>query len=97
MASPDGSYPMPVTLGDTTGLVVSIEAVILEDWPGDGPMVTGDPADPNALILSWLGGACEDETVVGFWPIEDALGCTWRRVVRQGWGVAARPSGSFAR
>lgn len=74
MASPDGSYPMPVTLGDTTGLVVSIEAVILEDWPGDGPMVTGDPADPNALILSWLGGACEDETVVGFWPIEDRFG-----------------------
>lgn len=75
LASADGSYPMPVTLGDTTGLVVSIESVVLEDWPGfDGPRVTGDPANPHVLVLSWLGGACEDETVIGFWPDEERYG-----------------------
>jgi hypothetical protein len=70
----DGSYPMPLTLGDTTGLVVSIEPTVIEDWPGDDPLVTVDPANPNVLILSWLGGACEKETTVGFWPVEDRYG-----------------------
>jgi hypothetical protein len=74
LAGPDGSYPMPVTLGDTTGLVVSIEPIGLEEWPGDDPAVTLDPDNPNAIVLSWLGGACEDETVVGFWPVEDRYG-----------------------
>jgi hypothetical protein len=74
LTTPDGSYSMPVTLGDTTGLVVSIEPIVLEDWPGDDPMVTGDPANPNALVLSWMGGACEDETVVGFWPDDERFG-----------------------
>ena len=74
VASADGSYSMPVTLGDTTGLVVSIEPIDLDTWPGDDPMVTVDPANPNALLLSWMGGACEDETVVGFWPVDDRYG-----------------------
>ena len=74
VANADGTYPMPVTLGDTTGLVTSIEAVVLRDWPGDGPTVQVDPTNPNALVLSWMGGACEDETVVGFWPVEGKFG-----------------------
>ena len=67
----DGSNAMPVTLGDTTGLVVSIEPTTLETWLGDGPTVGADPSDPNVLILSWMGGVCEHETTVGFWPVED--------------------------
>lgn len=74
LTSPGGSYPLPITLGDTTGLVVSIEPLMLQDWPGDGLTVTADPGDPNALVLSWLGGACEDETVILFWPVEDRYG-----------------------
>ncbi len=74
LTSSDGSYPMPVTLGDTTGLVVSVEPTVLDGWPGDDPTVTTDPGDPNVIILSWLGGACEDETVVGFWPAEGRYG-----------------------
>ena len=74
LADQDGSYSMPVTLGDTTGLAVSIEATIDAEWRGDDPMVTADPRNPNALILSWVGGACEQETVVGFWPVEDRYG-----------------------
>jgi hypothetical protein len=74
LSNADGSYSMPFTLGDTTGLVVSIEPTVLEAWPGDEPAVTADPADPNVLILSWMGGACEDETVAGFWPVDDRFG-----------------------
>jgi hypothetical protein len=74
LSSPDGSYSMPVTLGDTTGLVLSMEPTARVEWLGDQPIVTADPADPNVLILSWMGGACEDETVIGFWPAEDRFG-----------------------
>jgi hypothetical protein len=63
VVQPDGSYAMPVVLGDQTGLVTAIEAA-----PGDGgserPSVQPDPDDPNAVIVSWGTGACDDDTAV---------------------------------
>jgi hypothetical protein len=74
LTTEDGSYPMPVTLGDTTGMVVSVEPTTVAAWPGDEPAVTAEPGNPNVLILSWMGGACESETVVGFWPVDGGFG-----------------------
>ena len=68
LTSSDGSYPLPVTLGDQTNLVVDIEPGPTEPFPAVEPFVRSDPANPNALILTWLGGACEDESVVVFHP-----------------------------
>ena len=71
LTNPDGSYPLPVTLGDQTNLVVGIEQGPREPFPDFEPAVRSDPADPKALIVTWLGGACEHETVVSFWPEGD--------------------------
>lgn len=63
VVQPDGSYAMPVVLSDQTGLVTAIESA-----PGDGagalPSVQPDPADSNAVIVSWGTGACDDDTGV---------------------------------
>lgn len=84
LTNPDGTYPLPVTLGDMTNLVVAVE-------PGAGdpsaelPSVRADPADPNVLILAWLGGACEDESVVSFW--QDDVSYVLRVEARGGPGL----------
>jgi hypothetical protein len=62
---PDGSYPIPVLLGDQTGLVVAIESAVVED-PGGLPNVRPDPVDPNAVIVVWGTGACDDDVDVSF-------------------------------
>ena len=74
LTTPDGSYEMPVTLGDQTGLVVAMEQGDAEPLAASVPSVATDPANPNVLVVSWMGGACEDETVVGFCPYEVGYG-----------------------
>ena len=68
-----GDYALPVTLGDTTELVVSMEAAPV-DAVGQTPSVIADPTNARALIVSWLGGMCEDEAVIGFWPYDVGYG-----------------------
>ena len=64
VAGPEGEYPMPVVLGDQTGLVVSVEPAQGVNPDQHLPNIQPDPTDPNALILSWGTGACDDESVV---------------------------------
>jgi hypothetical protein len=64
LPSGDGWRALPVTLGDQTDLVVGIEPGPIDPFPDVDPDVRADPADPKALIVAWLGGACEDESVV---------------------------------
>lgn len=64
--NPSGDYPLPVTLSDQTDLVVGIEPA--EGSYGLEPVVQSDPADPKALILSWLGGMCDNDALVSFQP-----------------------------
>ena len=71
LTTPDGSHSLPVTLGDQTDLVVGIEPGPTEPFPNDEPSVRTDPADPKALIVTWMGGACEDESVVVIHPNSD--------------------------
>jgi hypothetical protein len=74
LTTEDGSYSMPVTLGDTTGLVVSMEPGVADPPAGSDASVSTDPANPNVLIVRWFGGACEEETVLGLWPDGDDFG-----------------------
>jgi hypothetical protein len=63
VVQPDGSYAMPVVLGDQTGLVSAIESV-----PGQAgaelPSVGPDADDPSAVIVTWGTGACDDDTTL---------------------------------
>lgn len=63
---PDDSYPIPVVLGDQTGLVIAIESAPGDSAIGDLPLVKPDPDDPNAVIVSWGTGACDDDVAVSF-------------------------------
>jgi hypothetical protein len=62
----DGTYPMPVVLGDQTGLVAGIEPALAVGFV-DVPSVQPDPDDPN-VVVSWGTGACDDGTWL--WSID---------------------------
>jgi hypothetical protein len=67
--NPAGDLPLPVVLGDETGLVVAIEPAI-GDTSDLKPSVRSDPVDPNAFIVSWLGGMCDNDAQLLFRPHE---------------------------
>src|SRR6476659_10536852 len=91
--NPAGDLPLPVVLGDETGLVLGIEPAVSEVFE---TKTTGrsDPADPNAVIVSWLGGMCDSDAELLFRPHEagyslaltvgrkPGLGCPAAAVVR---------------
>lgn len=57
---------LPVALGDQTDLVVRIEPAEADvwDWPDLG--VVADQDNPDAFVLTWLGGACDGDAAVSF-------------------------------
>jgi hypothetical protein len=63
--SPD-SPPLPVVLSDETGRVTGIASAPMD--PGASPELAArvDPTDPNAFIVSWLGGACDNDASLTF-------------------------------
>jgi len=67
--NPAGDLALPVVLGDETGLVVAIEPAT-GDTSDLKPSVRSDPADPNAVIVSWLGGMCDSDAELLFRPHE---------------------------
>ena len=81
LTTSDGSYPLPVTLGDRTHLVIGIDPGARDSSVTAGPAVRSDSGDPNVLIVSWLGGMCDDESVVSFWPDDDGY---WLTVATRG-------------
>src|SRR5262245_38479076 len=57
---PDGTTPLPIVLGDVTGLVTAIEPGAQTGfgvWEGE---VKVDPSEPKVLQLSWMAGVCEN-------------------------------------
>jgi hypothetical protein len=94
LSAPDGAYPLPVTLGDTTGLVVGVRASQFSPADFRDAGVLADPAEPRAFIVTWLGGACDSDAVLAFrtttsgYDIELGiheklgLGCTAQGILR---------------
>jgi hypothetical protein len=68
LSTPDGQVPLPVTLGDKTGLVVGIGPAQVDPVEFRDAGVLADPTDPNAFILTWLGGMCDNDAAVVFRP-----------------------------
>ena len=68
LSMPDGSHSLPVALGDQTGLVVEIEPTEGDPTVGSEPLVRADPTDPNAFIVTWIGGACDNDAAIAFRP-----------------------------
>jgi hypothetical protein len=61
-----------VVLSDETDLVTRIESAPLDPGAGAELAARGDPTDPSAFIISWLGGACDNDASLTFKRIGDA-------------------------
>jgi hypothetical protein len=62
-----------VTVEDRTGRVVNLE--VADQLPGGQAMEASvalmrDPVEPDVLVLGWIGGACDIETVITISPVE---------------------------
>ena len=58
--------PLPVSLLDETGLVLGIAPWDADLTPTVRPVVQADPTDPNALVISWIGGLCDRDATLSF-------------------------------
>jgi hypothetical protein len=58
--------PLPVVLGDETGLVTGIGPAA--DPQGDDiqPVVLADPSDPMAFVITWIGSVCDEDAALSF-------------------------------
>ena len=65
-ALPLGNQPLPMVLGDETGLVTGIAPAA--NPPGDNiqPVVLADPSDPMAFVITWLGSPCDTDAALSF-------------------------------
>src|SRR5258706_9633273 len=64
--------PLPVVLSDETGLVTGIESAPIDPGAGAEPAARADPTDPNAFIVGWLGGDCDNDASLTFKRLEGA-------------------------
>jgi hypothetical protein len=59
--------PLPVLLSDETGQVTGIDSAPMDPGaPYSELAARADPTDPNAFIVSWLGGACDNDAALTF-------------------------------
>ena len=59
--------PLPIVLSDETGLVTGIASAPMDPAAGYAqPAAREDLTDPNAFIVSWLGGACDNDASLTF-------------------------------
>ena len=59
--------PLPVVLSDETGFVTGFESPPIDPSADYGDLVARtDPTDPSAFIVSWLGGACDEDASLAF-------------------------------
>jgi hypothetical protein len=61
-----GGYPLPVTLGDTTGLVLGVRPGQFDPADFRDAGILADPGESKAFIVTWLGGACDSDAVLAF-------------------------------
>jgi hypothetical protein len=65
----DDAAALPAVLKDETGLVIGIESGPMDTaFDYSEPVARADPTDPNAFIISWLGGACDNDALLWFTP-----------------------------
>ena len=64
----DRSYPLPVVLGDQTNLVIGMEQAE-PDPLSNKPSIEVDPEDPRVVVVWWIGGACDNDAVLAFYPL----------------------------
>lgn len=62
--------PLPVSLTDQTGVVTGISQADSDFTVSIEPVVQADPGEVRALMLVWLGGACDASVTVNVVQLE---------------------------
>ena len=65
-AAPGVNEGVPVVLRDTTGLVSTIGPAADPSSAQPAAEVLPDPTDPQAFVVTWLGGPCERDAALSF-------------------------------
>jgi hypothetical protein len=95
LRTPDGQYPLRVRFGDTSRSVVTIQGTErLDHAASNDPAVSGVPGAPDAFVLSWIGGMCDSDALINFWPEEGGFGLQLHTNTKPGLGC---PSAGIAR
>lgn len=66
LSNPNGEFPLPVEVRDTTDLVLGVGPAQIDSIDFRDAGVLADPTDPMAFILTWLGGMCDNDAAVNF-------------------------------
>jgi hypothetical protein len=67
MRGSDEAPPLPVVLSDETGFVTGFESAPIDPSADYRELAAqADPTNPNAFIVSWLGGACDNDAALTF-------------------------------
>jgi hypothetical protein len=67
LQSPGDRAALPVTLNDETDLVTAIDTEAHDPtFQSQDPTVWTDPSHPNAFVVSWTGGACDNDVLLWF-------------------------------
>jgi hypothetical protein len=56
--------PLPVTLGDQTGLVEGIEPAWLDNPPPISSLTLAGGRSPHEFVVLWPGGLCDNEAIL---------------------------------
>jgi hypothetical protein len=67
LVQPDGTYPLPIVLTDQARLVTAVEQADPPAGAGSGVEVRNGEHDPNSLIVTWLGGLCDNDVAADLW------------------------------
>ena len=59
-----------MVLSDETGLVTRMKSAPMDPGADAEPAARADPTNPSAFILSWLGGACDNDASLTFKRLE---------------------------
>jgi hypothetical protein len=86
--------PLPVSVRDLSGLVLSVAPADVQVDMSGNANVTADVSDGKTLLLSWYGGQCDSDELITFWQSETGptfqlaehqklgLGCTAAAISR---------------
>lgn len=66
----DGAEPVPVVFRDQTGLVTSIEPARNPNGSEFQPVAVTDPTDASAVVLTWVGGLCDESVTLSLTSTE---------------------------
>jgi hypothetical protein len=86
----DINAPLSVTVADGTTLVTGIaEAAVDPVTVGNEPAVRADHDGATGLVLTWLGGGCDQDAAVRFLPATDGYVLTVATHQKLGLGCTA--------